>query len=94
MNKTPDTPITAKPVPNKLTFWQQIKCFLPRHCGYCGKTYVSCHSKEVSLLFPVPVTGRCCPDGHMGYVDQMLMTGDVVRYRIDNVKQHEAVCTY
>lgn len=59
--------VTPKPL-GKMNFLRKILSFLPGFCSYCGKMYVSCHSKEINIFFPLPQNGKCCPDGHEGYV--------------------------
>lgn len=52
-------------------------------CSYCGRRYVRCHSPALSVVVPLPANGWCCPDGHEGYIDRFLVTGDIVRERFD-----------
>ena len=59
---------------------------LPGHCSYCGKRYKGCYSDTVSLFHPFPQTGKCCPDGHEGYVVEGCITGDSFKFKFDFVK--------
>lgn len=59
--------ISPKPV-RKMSFLRKMLSMLPWFCSYCGKMYIGCHSKDINILFPMPQNGKCCPDGHEGYV--------------------------
>ena len=59
--------VTVKPVP-ELNFFMKMMSKLPKNCSYCGKRYVPCHSNNVNVFFPLAQNGKCCPDGHEGFV--------------------------
>lgn len=70
----------------KLNLIHKILRVLPYHCSYCGSMYKKCHSDKVNLLMPLPQNGRCCPNGHEGYVDEF--TGyATIRHWFDLVKK-------
>lgn len=81
-------PVVAGPVPDKLSWLRRFTRWLPGFCGYCGRCYRRCISPHLSLFFPVPKTGRACPDGHEGYVDERTIWGDTIRHRFDNVRDN------
>lgn len=64
--------IVPKEIPGRISLFRKllIRLFGKRWvCSYCGKRYSArCHSDKIDLLMPVPQNGRCCPDGHEGYV--------------------------
>lgn len=62
---------------SKITLFRAFLSKLPGFCSYCGKKYVGCHSKNINIFFPVPQNGKCCPDGHEGYVDIFMGWGTV-----------------
>lgn len=78
-----NTPIEIKPI-EKVSKWRRLLSKLPFHCKHCGKKYISCHGGNVNILVPLPQNGKCCPDGHEGYVDEFMLYG-TVRHWIDNV---------
>jgi hypothetical protein len=65
MNK--EEQVVQKPIV-KLNWYRKIMRFMPYHCSYCGKLYRRCHSNKINMLMPNPQNGKCCPDGHEGYV--------------------------
>jgi len=69
----------------KVNWFRKCLSILPGFCSYCGRMYVSCHSKSISLFLPVPQNGKCCPSGHEGYVDQFVGCGEV-RWKFDYIK--------
>lgn len=78
--------IEAKPL-QKMSLGRKILSFLPYHCSYCGKMYVPCHSKSMSILNPMLANGKFCPNGHEGYVIQYEMWGGASKYTFDFVKE-------
>ncbi|MCF7834886.1 hypothetical protein K9M48_02410 [Candidatus Gracilibacteria bacterium] len=60
----------------KISLFRSVMSKLSGYCSYCGKRYVSCHSEKVNLFFPLPQNGKCCPDGHEGYVDVFMGWGN------------------
>jgi len=69
----------------KLSLIRKCLRIAPNHCGYCGKRYVDCYSRKVNILMPIPINGKCCPNGHEGYVDEFVGWG-TVRYKFDYIK--------
>lgn len=69
----------------KLSLLKKLMRFIPFHCSYCGKMYKKCHSEKVNLFMPLPQNGRCCPDGHEGYVIEFLGFAEV-KHTFDFVK--------
>jgi hypothetical protein len=83
--------VSPKAVPEKLSVVRNIIRVIfgkKLACSYCGRVYVKCHSKEINLFMPVPQNGKCCPDGHEGYVDEFLGWG-VIRKFFDYVKAQD-----
>ncbi|WP_417610079.1 hypothetical protein [Owenweeksia hongkongensis] len=76
--------ITPKPIP-PLSLVKRLLRKLPWFCSYCGRLYVKCHSRTPDGVSPSYAPGRCCPNGHEGYVDEFL-GHSTVRRKFDLVK--------
>lgn len=77
--------IRFRPLADSLLWWRLWLAWLPGFCRYCGQRRVRCSRGELKVLFPVRAEGRCCPDGHEGYVDQFYGYA-TIRYYFDAVR--------
>ncbi len=78
-------PNLVKPLPiKKLSLLRVILTKLPSFCAYCGRHYTRCYSREAGL-YPLPLMGKCCPNGHEGYIDEYIGHSKV-RKRFDMIK--------
>lgn len=76
--------VFPQPVPQDKGPWRWLLSLLPGFCSYCGKKYIACNQGIDTFTF-MPKNGRCCPDGHEGYVDRFIVSGDIARYTFDYV---------
>lgn len=67
----------VKKIPEKLSVWRKLIKHLPNHCKYCGKKYTNFQYKSID--------GKCCPNGHMGYIKWEITYSTVFEY-FDNTK--------
>lgn len=82
--------VVPMPIDAKRSFFRRVVAKIFGRwvaCSYCGKFYTArCHSNDVNLFLPLPQNGRCCPDGHEGYVDEFVGAG-TIRHWFDLVEQ-------
>lgn len=83
----PNKTFVYKKPPDHLSFGRWLLARLPRFCRYCGKHYVKCVGgpERFNIFVPLGEQGRCCPDGHEGYLDAFYGYG-FARTFVDNVK--------
>jgi hypothetical protein len=86
-------PVTTKPVPKRLTWYRWfLATFCPGFCRYCGKGYRNCFTPPDSFFFPLPNRGKCCPYGHMGYIEHFDPALGFWKEQFDFVKEPHEKC--